>query len=74
MEPTVMEPTEPTQFFTDAFVDVPRDEEPKMAMPGLDEWKVPETISRADGSCMSIWELARANGNYIPWFRTIELN
>ncbi|CAG8906669.1 unnamed protein product [Penicillium egyptiacum] len=70
---------EPTQFFTDAFVeelcdkaphkantdalaDAAYDEDPQPALLGLDKWKVPESIFRADGSCMSIWELARANG------------
>ena len=70
---------EPTQFFTDAFIeeayekapneattdapaDAPYDEHPQQAILGLDEWKVLANIFRADGSCMTLWELARANG------------
>lgn len=65
----------PTQFFTDALAAVPYDEDPQKALLGLDEWEIPESINRKDGSCMSIWELARANGNYLSFFfRTIGPN
>lgn len=71
MEATVKEPTEATQFFTDALADVPYDEDPHKALLGLDEWEVPESFYHEDGSCISIWELAHANGNCIlflgPW-------
>lgn len=63
----------PTQFFTEAFAGVSYDEDPQKALQGLDEWEIPESIYRKDGSCMSIWELARVNGNYISSFRTIGL-
>ncbi|KAJ5440948.1 Ribonuclease P Rpp40 [Penicillium cf. griseofulvum] len=53
---------EPTQFFLDALAEVTYDEDPSKALLGLDEWKVPESIFHEDGSCMSLWELARANG------------
>lgn len=70
-----MEATEPTQFFTDALADVPYDEDPHKALLRLDEWELPESIFRKDGSCLSIWELARANGNYIfLFFHNIGLN
>ncbi|KGO37952.1 hypothetical protein PEX1_055440 [Penicillium expansum] len=62
MEAITMEATEPTQFFTDALADVPYDEDPHKALLRLDEWELPESIFRKDGSCLSIWELARANG------------
>ncbi|KOS46545.1 hypothetical protein ACN38_g2498 [Penicillium nordicum] len=52
----------PTQFFTEAFAGVSYDEDPQKALQGLDEWEIPESIYRKDGSCMSIWELARVNG------------
>ena len=58
----------PTEFFTDTLAAVSYDEDPQKALLGLDEWEIPESIYREDGSCMSIWELARANGNYISFF------
>ncbi|KAJ9487389.1 hypothetical protein VN97_g5926 [Penicillium thymicola] len=52
----------PTQFFTEALAGVSYDEDPQKALQGLDEWEIPESVYRKDGSCMSIWELARVNG------------
>ena len=69
---------EPTQFSLDEFVDLPCDQDSQMlssssfGMPsnedhilGLDEWKIPEKLFPKDGSSISLWELARANGKYI---------
>jgi hypothetical protein len=55
---------EPT-FYLDALAEVDYDEDPNKALLGLDEWEVPNSIYREDGSIMSLWELAAHNGNYI---------